>query len=82
MHMHDPTSTRKHKDVDRSDLEHVFQSKDFGSWDDAINWLKREGDRDNELTPGEVRHMIDDFQTAKSQGMPFDLESAVRSHDH
>ena len=67
----DPTSQAMEKDYDESDVEHVLRVRDWRSWDELISWLRAEGDDDNELTPGEVRHMVEDFQRLKERGVEF-----------
>jgi hypothetical protein len=67
----DPTSDRKQKDYDESDIQHLMRVRDWHDWKEIVAWLREEGDNDNELTPGEVRQMIADFEELQRRGMPF-----------
>jgi hypothetical protein len=59
------------KDYTKSDVEVLFNRGEWKDWDDAITWLKREGDQDNELTPGEVVSMTRDLERLKDEGTRF-----------
>lgn len=69
----DPTSSEKSatESYAQSDVEHVMRVKDFTDWGEVISWLKSDGDRDNELTPGEVKAMVNDFSKAQQGGAQF-----------
>ncbi|MCW3814042.1 hypothetical protein ONA91_06175 [Micromonospora sp. DR5-3] len=71
MKIHDPSSQAMQKDYDVTDIERLMGKKDWKSYDDVINWLKKEGDEDRRFTPGEVQHMIDDFSRARDKKMDF-----------
>lgn len=73
--VHDPTSQAKHKEYDRSDVEHVVGLRDWRDWDELLDWLRQEGDDDNELTPGEVRNLAQDVEAAKQRGAQFDANT-------
>jgi hypothetical protein len=81
--VHDPSGA-KEKMYEESDLEHVLRRRDWQNWDELISWLREEGDNDRRLTPGEVKHMVQDLNRLKEQGRPFtkdaqDLYKAARS---
>lgn len=62
------TTTRNmEKDYDVSDIQHVMRVRSWRSYDDMIGWLRHDGMDDNELTPGEVEHMIEDLSRLKQQ---------------
>jgi hypothetical protein len=69
--IHDPASRAKDKMYEESDLEHVMRRKDWQNWDELISWLREEGDNDRRLTPGEVKHMVEDLTRLKEQKVPF-----------
>lgn len=69
--VHDPTSQEKHKDYERSDVAHLMAVRQWHNWEELHDWLRRESDNDNELTPGEVRHLIDDVDRARQRGATF-----------
>jgi RNA polymerase-interacting CarD/CdnL/TRCF family regulator len=58
---------RMRKDYDASDVQHLLRVKPWRSYDEMIDWLRREGDADNELTPGEVGHLIDDLSRMRQR---------------
>lgn len=61
----------REKDYAQSDVAVVFRRGDWHSWDEAIGWLAEHGEADNELTPGEVIAMKEDFDKLKKQGKKF-----------
>ena len=61
MKTHDPASKATEKDYDITDIERLMSKREWKSYDEMIKWLQQEGDADRRFTPGEVRHMIDDF---------------------
>lgn len=69
--VHDPTSQEKQKEYDRSDVEHVMRVQDWNDWSELEKWLRTSGDNDNELTPGEVRHLAQDVARARYRGAEF-----------
>jgi len=71
MKVHSPSSNAVTKDYDVSDIERLMGKRDWKSYDEVIKWLAREGDADRRFTPGEVRHMIDDFSRMRDAGMEF-----------
>lgn len=65
-------STRKQtEDYTISDMEALYRRGEWHDWQDAVNWLKREGNNDNELTPGEVRALEQDLETLEKEGAEF-----------
>jgi RNA polymerase-interacting CarD/CdnL/TRCF family regulator len=62
------TIDRSQKDYDASDVQHLLRVRQWRSYDEMIKWLQREGDNDNELTQGEVRHLIDDLSRIRQRG--------------
>jgi hypothetical protein len=69
--IHDPASRAMEKDYEESDLQHVLRRQEWKNWDEVISWLREEGDNDRRLTPGEVKHMVQDLSRVKEQGEPF-----------
>jgi hypothetical protein len=67
---HDPASGAMEKDYDVTDIERLMGKRDWKSPDDVIKWLQKEGDADRRFTPGEVRHMIEDFSRLRDTGKP------------
>jgi hypothetical protein len=68
---HDPASRATEKDYTASDVESVMRVRQWRDWDEVISWLREEGDDHRRLTPGEVKHMVEDFTRLKEQGAPF-----------
>jgi hypothetical protein len=69
--IHDPASRATEKTYEESDLKNVLQRRDWQNWDELISWLREEGDDYRRLTPGEVKHMVQDLSRLKEQGKPF-----------
>jgi hypothetical protein len=67
---HDPASQATEKDYDVTDIERLMGKREWKSYDEVIKWLQKEGDADRRFTPGEVRHMIDDFSRLRDSGKP------------
>ncbi len=70
----DPTSKAKDKQYDRSDVKHVLDEQKWNSWQEIVRWLRDEGDQDNELTPAEVRHLVEDFDRLDQRGERFSTD--------
>ena len=66
-------SPHKHMErtYDLSDMQVVFRRGDWHSWGDVIHWLATQGERDNELTPGEVIAMVEDLRQVEKSKAPF-----------
>lgn len=71
MKTHDPASQAKEKDYDVTDVERLMGKREWKSYDEVIKWLEKEGDADRRFTPGEVRHMIEDFSRLRDSKKPF-----------
>jgi hypothetical protein len=71
MKLEDPQSKQMQKDYEQSDIERLMGKREWRSYDEIINWLKKEGDNDRRFTPGEVQHMIDDFNKLKARKAQF-----------
>ncbi|MGE5620364.1 MAG: hypothetical protein ACM3US_14050 [Sphingomonadaceae bacterium] len=56
---------------DLSDMEVVYRRGDWHNWDEIIHWLETQGERDNELTPGEVIAMVEDLRMVRDSGAAF-----------
>jgi hypothetical protein len=69
--IHDPASRAKDKQYTESDVEQALRKAQPGDWDQLLSWLRERGDEDRRLTPGEVKHMVQDFSRLKEQGKPF-----------
>ncbi|HEX5595426.1 MAG TPA: hypothetical protein VFX61_05285 [Micromonosporaceae bacterium] len=66
------TTTRNTtKDYDASDVKHLMDVKSWKNYDEMIAWLKRDGYDDNELTPGEVDHLLQDLNRIKQKKTEF-----------
>lgn len=52
---------RAHKDYEQSDVEHLMRVRQWRSYPEMIGWLERDGDADPRLTPGEVKHLVEDL---------------------
>ena len=70
MKTHDPASQATEKDYDVTDIERLMGKREWKSYDEVIKWLQKEGDADRRFTPGEVRHMIDDFSRLRDSKKP------------
>lgn len=70
----DPTSEAKDEQYDRSDVKHVLNKREWHSWQELVRWLRDEGDQDNELTPGEVRHLVEDFDRLDQRGVRYSTD--------
>lgn len=73
------------RDYTESDVEVVYRRGQWRSWDDVIRWLETKGEQDNELTPGEVIAMVEDFRRLNQSGVPFtnDPHRAFQlAHEH
>lgn len=67
----DPTSNEKAPEgYAQSDVESLFRRGDWQDWDSMIEWLRENGDADNEFTPGEVKSMVGDFSKLKDKPFP------------
>lgn len=71
IHLHLTPYRELEFDYTASDMDVVYRRTRPHSWDDLITWLERQGDLDNELTPGEVVALVEDLRTLKQQGVPF-----------
>jgi hypothetical protein len=71
----DPASRLTEKDYERSDLESVMRVREWHNWDELLQWLRKEGDKHRRLTPGEVRHMVEDAERARERGARFEPDA-------
>jgi hypothetical protein len=72
-------------DYRESHLAVLFRRGTWHSWDEAIAWLQTHGEADEDLTPGEMIAMKQDFQRLRDLGVPFTDDPAVayqRAHHH
>jgi hypothetical protein len=60
-----------YKQYDQSDVEAVYRRGDWHDWGAVRRWIEREGEGDNELTPGEVHHLGEDVKCLQDDGSPF-----------
>jgi hypothetical protein len=58
-------------DYRQSGMEAVYRRGDWQSWEDIENWLDRNGDADNEITPGEAIAMGEDLRSVEAAGEAF-----------
>ncbi len=56
---------------DLSDIQAVYRRGHWQSWDEMIHWLETEGEKDNELTPGETIAIVEDLRSIRDAGIPF-----------
>lgn len=70
MKTHDPASKATEKDYEVTDIERLMGKREWKSYDEVIKWLQEEGDADRRFTPGEVRHMIEDFSRMRDSKKP------------
>jgi hypothetical protein len=68
--LHDP-DRKTEKDYDASDIEHVFRRGEFRDWRDVLKWLDEHGMDDRRLTPGEAKHMREDFERLRKAKVKF-----------
>lgn len=67
-----PTMGKKlYKQYDASDVEAVYRRGDWHDWGQVRRWIEREGEQDNELTPGEVHHLGEDIRCLQDDGVGF-----------
>lgn len=64
------------KDYTESDMKALFSRGQWHNWNEAIDWLKKSGERDNELTPGEVIAMVEDLEKLQKSGAAFTNDPA------
>ncbi|SDZ39932.1 hypothetical protein SAMN05444365_11332 [Micromonospora pattaloongensis] len=81
MKLSDPTSRKKDKDYDQSDVEHLLRKRPWHSYDQMVNWLKEEGDEDRRFTPGEVERMIADLSRLQERRVPFTKDPDRLCHE-
>jgi hypothetical protein len=65
------TTRNLQKDYDISDVEHLMRVRAWRNYTEMIDWLKRDGYDDNELTPGEVDHLVGDLSRAVQRKTEF-----------
>lgn len=68
------------KQFDVSDVEAVYRRGDWHDWGVMRRWIEREGEQDNELTPGEVHHMGEDIACLQEENAPF-AENPQRAYE-
>jgi hypothetical protein len=59
------------KDYEQSDVKHLLKIRRWRSYDEMIDWLRRDGDADSKLTPSEVGHLVDDLSRLRRDGTAF-----------
>jgi hypothetical protein len=70
------TGNKKWKfDYEQGDMKAALQRGDWKNWQDLINWLEKQGEKDNELTPGETVAMVEDLRSVKVNKMQFTRDS-------
>jgi hypothetical protein len=65
------TEKNLYKVYDESDVEVVYSRGDWQDWAQMRRWVEREGESDNELTPGEVHHLGEDLKCLQEEGVGF-----------
>lgn len=60
-----------YKVYDESDVEVVYRRGDWRDWGQLRRWVEREGEQDNELTPGEVHHLGEDVRCLQDEDVQF-----------
>lgn len=71
VHIRPTGHKEQERDYRESDVEVVYRRGQWRNWDDVINWLETKGEQDNELTPGEVIAMTEDFRRPRQGGAQF-----------
>lgn len=65
------TDKKLHKVYDESDVEVVYRRGDWHGWGQMRRWVERQGEQDNELTPGEVHHLGEDILCLQDENVGF-----------
>ena len=55
-------------------MKTVFRRGQWRNWNDAIKWLQENGERDNELTPGETIALVEDLRSLAESKAPFTMD--------
>jgi hypothetical protein len=69
------------KDYEQSDVKHLLKVRRWHSYDEIIDWLRREGDADSKLTPSEVGHLVDDLSRLRKRRAEFITDSTRLYHE-
>ena len=68
----DVTGQKKmERDYTQSDVQVVLRRGRWHDWGEMIHWLETEGEKDNELTPGETIAMTEDLRMVHDGGDQF-----------
>ena len=81
MSVHDQRAGGTDKDYEQSDVKHLMKVRRWHSYDEIIDWLRREGDADSKLTPYEVGHLVDDLSRLRRQQTEFITDSTRLYHE-
>jgi hypothetical protein len=73
--VHDRRAGGADKDYEQSDVKHLLKIRRWRSYDEIIDWLRREGDADSRLTPSEVGHLVDDLSRLRRRRSEFITDS-------
>ncbi|MGH2457406.1 MAG: hypothetical protein ACRDIY_00890 [Chloroflexota bacterium] len=60
-----------YRDYQEGDVGDAFERGHPSTWSDLINLLERDGLADEQLTPGEMAHMIADAKQSSKDNVPF-----------
>jgi len=70
-----PSPHKKYNfDYEQGDMKTVFRRGQWRNWNDAIKWLQENGERDNELTPGETIALVEDLRSLAESKAPFTMD--------
>lgn len=70
-----PSPHKKYNfDYEPGDMRTVFRRGQWRNWNDAIKWLQENGERDNELTPGETIALVEDLRSLAEAKAPFTMD--------
>jgi hypothetical protein len=79
--VHDQRTGGAGKDYEQSDVKHLLKVRRWRSYDEMIDWLRRDGDADSRLTPSEVGHLVDDLSRLRGRGGEFITDSTKLYHE-
>ena len=81
MSVHDQRADGADKDYEQSDVKHLLKVRRWHSYDEIIEWLRRDGVADSKLTPSEVGHLIDDLLRLQRRRTEFITDSTRLYHE-
>lgn len=61
-------------DYEQGDIKALYNRGSWRKWQDEIKWLEKNGERDNEFTPGETVAMVEDLRSLHEGKAPFESD--------